>query len=177
MDLSTASQWAEVIGLITILGAAIYSFFQINEMKKVREGAVSLSLAELLQSSDFAAGIIQVIEQPNDLDSWQKFKDYHGERWPQAFAIMTTWESLGAVVHRGDIDFHIVYDFFSGIVQQHHEKCQPLILSQRKTGGDTRFEWFTWLAEQFEEYERSVETPMAAHLQYKQWRPNPRKLE
>ena len=28
MDLSTASQWAEVIGLATILGAAIYSWFQ-----------------------------------------------------------------------------------------------------------------------------------------------------
>ncbi|MGB2393511.1 MAG: hypothetical protein ACPICH_05260, partial [Poseidonia sp.] len=81
MDLSTAAQWAEIIGLVTILGAAIYSYFQINEMKKVREGAASLSLAELLQSADFAAGIIQVIEQPDDLDNWEKFKEYHGERW------------------------------------------------------------------------------------------------
>ena len=43
MDLSTASQWAEVIGLVTILGAAIYSWFQINELKKSREGVASLS--------------------------------------------------------------------------------------------------------------------------------------
>ena len=28
MELSSAAQWAEVIGLITILGAAIYSWFQ-----------------------------------------------------------------------------------------------------------------------------------------------------
>ena len=176
MNLSTAAQWAEIIGLVTILGAAIYSYFQINEMKKVREGAASLSLAELLQSADFAAGIIQVIEQPDDLDNWEKFKEYHGERWPQAFSIMTTWESLGAVVHRGDINFHLVYDFFSGIVQQHHDKCQPLILSQRESGGDTRFEWFTWLAERFGEYEDNEQAPLAAHLQYKDWRP-PKKAE
>ena len=171
MDLSSAAQWAEIIGLITILGAAIYSWFQIRELKKVREGAASLSLAELLQSSDFAAGIIQVIEQPNDLDSWEKFKEYHGDRWPQAFSIMTTWESLGVVVHRGDVSFHLVYDFFSGIIQQHHEKCQPLILSQRRTGGDTRFEWFTWLAERLAEYDSGEEPPLAAHIQYKDWLP------
>ena len=171
MDLSSAAQWAEIIGLITILGAAIYSWFQIRELKKVREGAASLSLAELLQSPDFAAGIIQVIEQPNNLDSWEKFKEYHGERWPQAFSIMTTWESLGAVVHRGDVNFHLVYDFFSGIIQQHHEKCQPLILSQRKTGGDTRFEWFTWLAERLAEYDSGEEPPLAAHIQHKDWLP------
>ena len=49
MDLSTASQWAEVIGLVTILGAAIYSWYQINELKKSREAVASLSLAELFQ--------------------------------------------------------------------------------------------------------------------------------
>ena len=175
MELSIAAQWAEIIGLITILGAAIYSYFQIREMKRVRQGAAALSLSELLQSADFAAGIIQVIEQPNELDSFEKFKEFHGDRWPQAFSIMTTWESLGAVVHRGDIDFYLAYDFFSGIVQQHHEKCQPLILSLRKSGGDTRFEWFTWLAERFSEYEEKSESTMAAHLQYKEWKPPSRK--
>ena len=75
MELSIAAQWAEIIGLITILGAAIYSYFQIREMKRVRQGAAALSLSELLQSADFAAGIIQVIEQPNELDSFEKFKE------------------------------------------------------------------------------------------------------
>ena len=47
MELAVASQWAEIIGLITILSAAIYSWFQIKELKKVRQSAAALSLAEL----------------------------------------------------------------------------------------------------------------------------------
>ena len=56
MELSSAAQWAEVIGLITILGAAIYSWFQIKELKESRRSAATLSLANLFQSgveSDF----------------------------------------------------------------------------------------------------------------------------
>ena len=52
MELSSAAQWAEVIGLITILGAAIYSWFQIKELKESRRSAATLSLANLFQSKD-----------------------------------------------------------------------------------------------------------------------------
>ena len=44
MDLSTASQWAEVLGLVTIFGAAIYSWLTINEIKKDRKASASLKL-------------------------------------------------------------------------------------------------------------------------------------
>ena len=60
MNLSTASQWAEVIGLVTILGAAIYSWYQINELKKSREAVASLSLAELFQDTEFSHGCILI---------------------------------------------------------------------------------------------------------------------
>ena len=95
MELSTASQWAEIIGLITILGAAVYSWYQIKELKKVRQSTAALSLSELFQSPDFATGLSIVSYQPEDLKSFDQFKEYHGEKWPQAFSVMTTWESLG----------------------------------------------------------------------------------
>ena len=37
MDLQTAAAWAEVFGLVTILGAAIYSFYQIRELRRSRD--------------------------------------------------------------------------------------------------------------------------------------------
>ena len=98
MDLSSAAQWAEIVGLITILGAAIYSWFQIKELKKARQSAAALSLSELFQSPEFAAGLSIVSYQPEELKSFDEFKVYHGDKWPEAFAVMTTWESLGALV-------------------------------------------------------------------------------
>jgi len=171
MELAAASQWAEIIGLITILSAAVYSWFQIKELKKVRQSAAALSLAELFQSPDFSSGLVQLTHQPEDLDTWDKFKDYHGDKWPQALSVMTTWESLGALVHRGDLQFKLVYDLYSGLIMFHHNRCQPLIVKDRKQGGDTRFEWFTWLSERIEEYEESQTVIRAAHLEYKDWTP------
>ena len=45
MDLSTASQWAEVLGLVDDFGAAIYSWLTINEIKKDRKASASLKLS------------------------------------------------------------------------------------------------------------------------------------
>jgi len=175
MDLSTAASWAEIIGLVTILGAAIYSWFQIQELKAARDSAAALSLSELMERPDFAAGLVQLTYQPDDIDGWEKFHAYHGDDWAKAFSIMTTWESLGALVHRGDLDFHLVYDLYSGLIVHHHNKCLQFIISERSLGGDTRFEWFTWLAERISEYETSSTPPKAAHLEYINWKPPTRR--
>jgi len=114
MDLDTAASYAEIIGLVTILGAAIYSWFQIREMKASRDSAAALILSEHFHRPDWVAGVVELVYQPKDIDSLEKFKEYHGERWPDLMAVMTTWESMGALVHRGDLDFHLVYDMYSG---------------------------------------------------------------
>ena len=66
MDLFTLAALAEVFGLITILSAAIYSWIQIRELKKVRRSQAALSVSELFQSTDFAAGVKMVSSQPNE---------------------------------------------------------------------------------------------------------------
>ena len=171
MNLSSAAQWAEIVGLATILGAAIYSWFQIEELKKSRKSAAALSLAELFQSPDFASGVASISRQPVEINNFEKFQEYHGDLWPQAFAVMTTWESLGALVYRGDLQFHIVYDLFSGLVQHHHKVCENLIAWDREEGGDTRFEWFTWLSQRLAEFDDNESAPKAAHLEYANWKP------
>ena len=103
MNLSSASQWAEIIGLFTILGAAVFSWYQIKELKKSRQSAAALSLSELFQSPAFAAGLSLLTSLPRDLDNFEDFREFHGEKWPEAFSVMTTWESLGALVYRGDL--------------------------------------------------------------------------
>jgi len=47
MELSTAPQWTDVIGLITIISAAIYSWIQIREIKKTKKNAAALGIPNL----------------------------------------------------------------------------------------------------------------------------------
>ena len=174
MDLFTLAALAEVFGLITILSAAIYSWIQIRELKKVRRSQAALSVSELFQSTDFAAGVKMVSSQPNELNSFEEFKKFHGEGWEKAFSVINTWESIGALVHRGNIDFYLIYDFFSGYILYHHKVCENMILNDRQTIGDQYCEWFTWLAERIGEYENKENSPKAAHIEYADWQAPPR---
>ena len=171
MNLDTAASYAEILGLITILGAAVYSWFQIREMKASRDSAAALSLSEHLQRPRFVAGIVELSEQPEDLDSMEKFKAHHGENWPDVLCVMTTWESLGALVHRGDLDFYLVYDLYSGLVTFCHEKCEAFITSEREKYGETRLEWFSWLSDRFTQFNATQVVPEPAHIEHAQWVP------
>tara|TARA_B100001175_G_scaffold296784_1_gene285982 strand:- start:382 stop:867 length:486 start_codon:yes stop_codon:yes gene_type:complete len=146
MDLETAASFAEIISLVTILGAAVYSWYQIREMKANRDSTAALVLSEHFHRPEWVAGVVELVYQPKDIDTLEKFKEYHGQRWPDLMAVMTTWESMGALVHRGDLDFHLVYDMYSGLILSTHEICQSLIEGERDRFDNTRLEWFTWLA-------------------------------
>ena len=61
MNLETAAAWAEVLGLVTILGAAIYSWYQIRELRRSRDSTTAMSLAANFQSEDFVIGLTSII--------------------------------------------------------------------------------------------------------------------
>ena len=54
MDLQTNS-------LVTILGAAIYSWFQIRELRRSRDSTTAMNLAANFQSQDFVVGLTTIL--------------------------------------------------------------------------------------------------------------------
>ena len=175
MDLETAASFAEIISLVTILGAAVYSWYQIREMKANRDSTAALVLSEHFHRPEWVAGVVELVYQPKDIDTLEKFKEYHGQRWPDLMAVMTTWESMGALVHRGDLDFHLVYDLYGGLIEFSHAKMLGWIEDERSLYGDTRLEWFTWLAEQIQQFNESQRVPKAAYVEHRNWKPPARK--
>ena len=113
MDLAIASQWAEVLGLVTIFGAAIYSWLTINEIKKDRKASSSLKLSELWQNKDFSHGSISIWMQPDDLKTFAELEEFHGEDYPKVFTVLLTWESIAITLHDGHFDFDVVRKQFS----------------------------------------------------------------
>ena len=87
-----------------------------------------------------------------------------------AWLLMTTWESLGILVHRREISLKLVEDFFSGPIALSWLKFQNLVEEMRRElDRDTYFEWFQWLAERVMERESSL-PPIPAHIEYRAWR-------
>ena len=95
-----------------------------------------------------------------------------GDKFHLVYALMTTWESLGILVFRGEVDMDMVDDFFSGPIRISWRKLQGHVIGERELlGRDTIEEWFQWLYEQLEKQE-SATPPTPAHIQYKDWRSN-----
>ena len=86
------------------------------------------------------------------------------------YALMTTWESLGILIHRGEMSIELVDDFFSGPITVSWRKLQSQVFGEREAlGRETVGEWFQWLAERFADRESS-EPPVPAHIAHRDWK-------
>lgn len=180
MDIQIAAAWAEVVGLITILGAAIYSWFQIKELRRSRDSTTAMNLAANFQSEDFVVGLtaivnmkeIDVDEFGNDsTNNFKLFREHFGEDWPKVMTVLTTWESIGVLIHRGDMDFHAFYDLFSGVLIKNYEAFSFYLEGVRERKDDKDMEWFIWLVDRVMEYEKEGSGTPPAHLAFADWRP------
>lgn len=180
MDLDTAASWAEVLGLVTILGAAIYSWFQIKELRRSRDSTTAMSLAANFQSEDFVVGLTAIMnmdfdksqfEEGKEKENFKAFRAHFGDDWPKVMTVLTTWESNGVLIHRGDMDFHAFYDLFSGVIIKTYELFSFYFEPIRKSENDKNMEWLIWLADRIIEYEKEGSGTPPAHIAFKSWKP------
>ncbi|MBN17394.1 MAG: hypothetical protein CMB37_04475 [Euryarchaeota archaeon] len=182
MDLGTAASWAEILGLFTILGAAIYSWFQIKELRRARDSTTAMSLASNFQSQDFVVGLTSILNMEFDpskmtddrTENFRILKEHFGDDWPKVMTVLTTWESIGVLIHRGDMDFHAFYDLFSGVIMKIYEAFSFYLEPIREDGNDKDMEWFIWLVDRVKEYENEGAGTPPAHLAFKEWKPKNR---
>jgi hypothetical protein len=102
-------------------------------------------------------------------------EEFHGPDWPKVFTVLTTWESIGVLMHEGHLDWHIVHKLYSGSIIRSWEKTENIIYTIREaTGIESAFEWVQWIAERMIEFNEEYNDEPAQYA-YKDWRPIPRK--
>jgi hypothetical protein len=80
-----------------------------------------------------------------------------------------TFESLGILVFRRDIDIRLVEDFFSGILVIGGKKMKNYVAEVRRLSGrETYYEWYQWLSEQVERREQ-VMSAVPAFVEHRDW--------
>lgn len=85
-----------------------------------------------------------------------------------------TFESLGILVFRRDIEIGLVEDLFSGVLVLSRKKLQRYLDQVRLSSGrETYYEWYQWLSEQVERREGLV-PPEPSFRQYSNWTPSVR---
>jgi hypothetical protein len=84
---------------------------------------------------------------------------------------LLTYESLGAMVYRGDIPIEWVDELFRFSIIGGWKKVGPAIQARReRLEYPGLMEWFQWLAERLEE--RSDKNTKPAYERYRAWKPD-----
>jgi hypothetical protein len=167
MSIEIALQAIQAAAVVAGIGFAIV---QVREYRRDRRRSTAIELLHSFQTPAFAEALNLVYNLPDGLSREALERRLEG-RFPVVYALMTTWESLGVLVHMGEIDLDLVEDFFSGPILISWRKLKGHVEGERAaTGRDTIEEWFQWLAERLQERE-SATPAQPAHIEYRNWSP------
>jgi hypothetical protein len=167
MSIEVVLQALETTAVVTGVAFAV---IQVRQYRRERRRAAAIELLHSFQTPVFAEALNIVYNLPDGL-SREALETNLGGRFHIVYSLMTTWESLGILVHMGEIDLDLVEDFFSGPIVISWRKLKGHVEGERAaTGRETIEEWFQWLAERLQQRE-AVASPMPAHLEYRNWSP------
>ncbi|MFQ5680108.1 MAG: hypothetical protein ACE5HP_11700 [Gemmatimonadota bacterium] len=170
MDLGTV---VEIVTAVTLLGGLLFAAVQVRQFRASRERDAAFELLRSFQTPEFARALRAVYALPEGL-SKDEIERRLGEEMHLVYALMTTWESLGVLVHRGELELEMVDDFFSGPILVSWRKLRPHVEAERaEQERETIQEWFQWLAERMAERESSA-PPVPAHVAHRSWTPRKR---
>lgn len=167
MDLLTAARVVSAFAVVVGIVLGVVQLRQYNERKR-RE--TMLELVHSFQSPALCTALDLLFRMPDGL-SRREVEAFAGDDRTSILLLITTWESLGVLVHRAEIDLELIDDFFSGSIAVTWRKVGPYIEQvRREERRETFGEWCQWLAERMADRERE-EAPIPAYVEHREWEP------
>ena len=158
----------QVVESIAVVIGVLFAIVQVRQYRREKHREAALELMHSFQTPSFAKAMNLVYNLPDEL-SKQEVENLLGEEFHLVYALMTTWESLGILVFRGEVDLDMVDEFFSGPIKVSWRKLQGHVLGEREMlDRDTIEEWFQWLTERLAERE-SERSRVPAHIAHRHW--------
>jgi hypothetical protein len=152
-----------------IIGVA-FGIQNIRQYQASRKRESAVMMLNSFQTSDFVGGLLCIYGLPEQA-SKEEIDRLPPDQFLAIYMVMGTWERLGVLVYRGELDLGLVDDAFSGPIIQSWQKLEVYIRSFRALiQRDTYMEWFQWLAERMQERETPA-PPLPAYLAHRDWRP------
>ena len=166
----TASVVLQAIATATFVAGAAFTVAQLRLGRLTREREVALEILRLLQTPDFARALRLMYDLEPGL-SRVEIEQRLGPDMNVVYSMMISWESLGILVYRRQLDLQLVDDFVSGSLLLSWRKLERYVKEERVARGrDTLLEWFQWLAERMLERESAVPV-VPAYVAHREWRP------
>lgn len=134
-----------VLQLFVISVGMYFTYKRLSQVNRDTHIKISLETMKSYQTKDFSEGIMLIpeLKQPKSFNEMRN--QLNVEQCNAIHMLLTTWESLGCLIYRGEIDALLVKQLYSGPIILTWEKLHEAILDIRKVI-PTYYEWFEWLA-------------------------------
>ena len=158
-----------IISTSAIVAAGIFAGVQLRLYNKQRARESALQLVHSFRTPEFLSAVNIVFDLPEGL-SKKELEALLGDRLVHVLVAFGTFENLGILVFRREIELQLVEDFFSGVIILCGRKLGRYLVEVREAGKrQTYYEWFQWLYEQLEK--RELKTPaVPAYVAFRDWR-------
>ena len=121
------------------------------------------------QTSEFVRGLLQIFDLPEGIRK-SELDQLPADQFLAIYMVIGTWERLGILVFRREIDLELVDDAYSGPIIQSWLKLEGYIQDFRAyVQRETAFEWFQWLAERMLERESRAQA-VPAYIAHRDWK-------
>jgi hypothetical protein len=165
----TLANLLSLASTLAIVAAGIFAGMQVRQFNKQRARDSALQLLHSFQTPEFVNAVNIVFDLPDGL-SKVEIEGRLGDKMTNVLVMFGTFESLGVLVFRREIDIRLVEDFCAGvIVMAGHKFKRYLSDMQESSNRNTYYEWFQWLFEQFETRESKV-PPVPAYIAFRNWK-------
>jgi hypothetical protein len=142
----------------------------IRQYQASRKREAAILMLNSFQTTEFVRGLLCLFDLPEDA-SKQEIEKLPMDQFLAIYIVIGTWERLGVLVFRREIDLELVDDAFSGPIIQSWQRLGRYIKELRAyLHRDTAMEWFQWLAERMMERETTAE-PIPAYIAHRNWKP------
>jgi hypothetical protein len=154
---------------IMIIGIA-FGIQNIRQYQASRRRESAMMMLNSFQTGDFVRGLLYIFDLP-DNPGKEALDSLPEDQFLSIYIVMGTWERLGVLVYRREIELGMVNDAYSGPIIQSWQKLARYIEEFRAyVQRETAFEWFQWLAERMMEHEQTSRS-VPAYQAHRNWRP------
>jgi hypothetical protein len=169
LDLTLLSQIAQVLRGISVVAAVVFGVVQVRHFGRQRRDAAAVELMRSLQDKEFTRAFRLIYALPEGIRA-RELRARGEEYEDAAFGISARFETLGLLVFRGSIPFHLVEDLVGGAVVGLWRRFRPWMEDVREEQAHRQlWEWFQWMAERLEERGRTEQAP--AYERFRDWSP------
>lgn len=159
-----------LVSTLAIVAAGIFAGMQVRQLNRQRARDSALQLAHSFQTPEFVKAVNIVFDLPENL-SKNEIESRLGDALTNVLVMFGTFESLGVMIYRREIDIALVEDYCGGVVVLAGRRFKRYLAeTQESSGRSTYYEWFQWLYERFEERE-SKKPAVPAFIAHREWKP------